>query len=99
MVSDDEEQITAFQSTMDRLLMGHPIGHAIEYFNERYAALSSELTSTLERQSRSSNADPYELAQLWTANNDARGYIVIGDPAVRLPVAKSTQEAADRLDL
>ena len=55
----------------------------MEYFNGRHAALSSELTAALENLYRH-RPDPYELAGLWTANNDARGYIVLGDPAVRL---------------
>ena len=33
------------------------------------------------------NPDEYKLADLWTANNDARGYAILGDPAVRMPLA------------
>jgi hypothetical protein len=76
-------QIVVFESAVERMLKGYPVGAAMEYFNGRHAALSVELAAVLEnlylRQ-----PDPYELAGLWTANNDARGYIVLGDPAVRL---------------
>jgi hypothetical protein len=83
------EQIAVFTSALERLLKGQPLGLAMEYFNGRYAALSTELTATLDQYALSSAAEnSYELARLWGANNDARGYIVLGDPAVRLPVAQ-----------
>jgi len=79
-------QIAVFESAMERLLKGVPVGAAMEYFNGRHAALSSELAAELES-AKWKEPDPYELAELWTADNDARGYIVLGDPAVRLPLA------------
>ena len=41
-------QLTVFESTLQSLFNGFPIGHAIEYFNSRYAELATLLTSTLE---------------------------------------------------
>jgi hypothetical protein len=78
------QQLAVFESAVERLLKGQPIGLAMDYFNGRYAALSTALTTVLDNIGWR-KPDPYELAELWTANNDARGYIVIGDPAVRLP--------------
>jgi hypothetical protein len=82
--SRKSEYVAVFESAIERLLKGHPIGSAMDYFNVRYAALSTELTVAYDSPI---DPDPYELAGLWTANNDARGYIVVGDPAVRLGAA------------
>jgi len=90
------EHLAVFESTVDRLLHGYPVGAAMDHFDVRYAALATELTAAFE-----SITDPndYQLTELWTANHDARGYIVLGDPAVRLKVAPTAAEATSRHDL
>lgn len=88
-----QEQIGSFHSTLQRLIEGHPIGSAIEFINERYAAIATELTKELWYiHATGRQANPVELSYLWTANNDARGYMIIGDPAVRLAVGNETQK-------
>ena len=84
------EQLTTFESAVKKLVNGKRVGFAMESFNVRYGELSTDLTDELEdRKARAQPRPPLAaltednaLAGMWTANNDARSYIVLGDPAV-----------------
>ncbi len=76
---------------MHTLMNGNPVGLATDAsFNMRYAEMSSDLSAAEELQWDSGHLDDAELVHRWTANNDARNYVVLGDPAARLPLAHET---------
>ncbi len=91
-------QLQVFQDCFERLVKGnYPVGYALEVFNNRYAEISSDLSMRInEIRNFNKKPDDMVLANLWTANNDARNYILLGDPAVRLNLASDVDSAAQR---
>jgi hypothetical protein len=79
-------QLLPFQNTIDCILGGKPVGYAMKDFNQRYAALSTELANVQEQIGFGVAVDDLELANMYIGRNDAGGYLVLGDPAVRVRV-------------
>ena len=69
---------------LNPILGGHRVGNALDQFNIRWAALTTEISDRLKV--GTTPQAQTELANLWVARDDARNYIVFGDPAVRLRV-------------
>jgi hypothetical protein len=86
MWDDAGPQREAFRSTLTSILQGKPVGAAMEYFNQRYAEIAAQLSSELEDVKFGKAVEDVYLAQLWTATNDARNMVIVGDPGVRLQV-------------
>ncbi len=82
----DNSQLETFDSTLQAIMAGHPVGHAMtQQFSDRLTQLSLHLLRTL---SAGQNAkDPEAVLNrfsLWAAYHDARHYMTLGDPAARL---------------
>jgi len=79
------------EALLKHLLDGYPVGLAMDWMHERFAELSTELTDVFDDRKEPLNDDTdskvpahVRLANLWRANNDARNFVVLGDPAVYL---------------
>lgn len=79
-------QIQGFRDVIGRLLRGERVGQATDMFNMRWAALSTELAEMQADLARGEDVSTSKLGSLWIARDDARNYMVLGDPAVRLRV-------------
>jgi hypothetical protein len=96
-VSGQKRQLAVFRLALWLLMKGHRIGYALEHFDQRYAELSTLVTEALDARNKWKEVEinpesDRELATLWLANNDARSYIIMGDPAVRVAVVALANE-------
>jgi hypothetical protein len=78
-------QSTGMRDVLTGIMMGTRLGHAMDQFTVRWAALSVGIADAIRDfgQKRITSAD---LARQWIIRDDARNYILFGDPAVRLRV-------------
>ena len=78
-------QTQDLHQVLQRMVRGQRLGQCLDAFNLRWAVLSAELTGLLRTRELSSGQVPDAvLADRWLKRDDARNYIVLGDPAVRL---------------
>jgi hypothetical protein len=82
-------QTQGFEDLLGRLMSGQRVGHATDTFNLRQAAFASQMSEFVNRASFATLNPAFgldEIGHLWKAFHDARGYALLGDPAVRLSV-------------
>ena len=77
-------QSQGFRDVIGRLLRGMRIGNATDEFNKRWAALSAELSERHLQLLNGIDVSLTTLGRLWVARDDARNFLVLGDPAVRI---------------
>jgi hypothetical protein len=75
----------SFRDVLTKLMNGYRFGSATDQFNFRWAALSIPLSDTLQRMQTRRGLETL-AAQQWVARDDARNYILHGDPAIKLRV-------------
>lgn len=67
-----------------RLLRGDRLGHSLRPLVRRYTALAAQLAEPMERVVQGEEVDEELLGMQWVAHNDARNFVLLGDPAVYL---------------
>jgi hypothetical protein len=77
-----------FRNMMGRILKGIPVGLATRDFSDRFASASVRLLNLFTDSASSAKPNATEIAALLVERNDARNYVLLGDPAVRLRVDK-----------
>ena len=83
--ADGQPQDQSFRDVLTKLMNGYRLGSATDQFNLRWAALSIPLSDTLQKMQTRRGLDQ-QAAQQWIARDDARNYILHGDPAIKLRV-------------
>jgi hypothetical protein len=87
---------------LQALLNRHRAGVAMRKLMRFFAEVNTELTALQDAQARAGSGlfDDRELARrghLWMLRQDLAGYVLLGDPAVRLPITDDHGDADDTI--
>lgn len=77
-------QTQGFRNVIGMLMKGARVGYATDKLNAQWGTLSTELAPLLERRAAGLTVNESRLLSVWIARDDARNYVILGDPAVRL---------------
>lgn len=75
-------QVGPYSNCLGYLLSGRCLGTATCDLSGRAATLAAQVADTLF--SNNSQATPSDTVNMWCERNDARGYVLLGDPSIRL---------------
>jgi hypothetical protein len=76
--SRGQSQAENFRGPLARIMNGDRVGQAMDEFNGRWCALSSELLRMLRWRDQGKEIADAKMATAWVARDDARDYIVSG---------------------
>lgn len=81
-------QNQVMKSTIDAVLQGLRVGQALDFFNLQWSTLAARLGMLQGQRAAGVAPSPASLANVFIARDDARNYVLFGDPAVRLRVSE-----------
>jgi len=85
---ESDQVLRSFQKVLEniitRLMSGYPVGAALDFFNQYYVELAVDLHVLREADDLSPEHTRH-VAEIAAAARDARSFVVIGDPAARIP--------------
>jgi hypothetical protein len=94
-IEDGSNPLLGFERTLATLLNGFPVGHALRDQHDRALQLSNSLLERIHRLRATGTGSKASLALEWINRNDARSYIVIGDPAACLKIEAQSEAASE----
>lgn len=75
-----------FLNLVKSLLRRHRVGVALHELTRYVSNINLEITTLIDRATAAGvQPDPAQLGHLWMLRQDLLGYVLLGDPAVRLP--------------
>lgn len=87
---DHQPQTQLYRDCFNRLLAGEPIGLALQTFSLNYALKTIQYREQIRTETKygsdPSPAADTRLVNLWTSAFDSRYFLLLGDPALRLPI-------------